>query len=424
MNPTLSLPRRSLQPRSAIIRLLLPMEQPWFALLFAAFFYLIITSTVGSPWRVTAHAYYTYLADAMLHGQLHLRALPQSTLDLSLFQGRYYLYWGPLPALIMMPFVAVFGLATSDVLQSIVLGAVNSALFALLLRKLDQTAFIPLSPTRRAALVLFFTLGTPHTTLPAVGRVWFTGQITAMTCILLAYLAAFSFTGKRAFFWTGCAVAALIMTRMSAVIVALFLVWYLLHREWPIGWRRLAGYCLLGVLPVLGAGLLLMIYNALRFGNPLDVGVTYHAMYEGYYATYQQYGLMSLHYLPMNFYFTYLFYPFIDLIREGRLLIHGGSLFLLSPLFFAAFYTLWQDRTRTAVWVLWITFLLGNIPILLLMGPTIQFGSRYSLDFLLPLLLLTVMGMRRWPGWLVGLLVVISAVHYIIGALMILHWAM
>jgi hypothetical protein len=51
----------------------------------------------------------------------------------------------------------------------------------------------------------------------------------------------------------------------------------------------------------------------------------------------------------------------------------------------------------------------------------LQFGPRYTLDYHIPLLLLTARGMRSWPTWLIVLLVVISICHYLAGAVMYLN---
>jgi hypothetical protein len=45
------------------------------------------------------------------------------------------------------------------------------------------------------------------------------------------------------------------------------------------------------------------------------------------------------------------------------------------------------------------------------------FGPRYTLDFTMPLLLLTAIGFRKWPKWLILLLITISIIQYIIGTL-------
>jgi hypothetical protein len=45
----------------------------------------------------------------------------------------------------------------------------------------------------------------------------------------------------------------------------------------------------------------------------------------------------------------------------------------------------------------------------------VQFGPRYSLDFTVPLLLLTAAGLRRCPPKLLVLLTIISILPYLLG---------
>ena len=113
---------------------LLLWEQPALAALMALGCYAALARAWGSPWHTSQFAYYNYLADALLHGQIDLRVLPPTTADLSLFHGRYYLYWPPLPAILLMPFVALFGVHFSDVAFTIALGAANVGVVARLLR--------------------------------------------------------------------------------------------------------------------------------------------------------------------------------------------------------------------------------------------------------------------------------------------------
>ena len=68
-----------------------------------------------------------------------------------------------------------------------------------------------------------------------------------------------------------------------------------------------------------------------------------------------------------------------------------------------------------------ITISLVNLPILLLMGTGWQqFGPRYTLDFTIPLLLLTAQGCRKLPTWALAALTLISAAHYIVGSIIFL----
>ncbi len=115
----------------------------------------------------------------------------------------------------------------------------------------------------------------------------------------------------------------------------------------------------------------------------------------------------------LNFYYQYLFYPFPLSVKSAM----GGSLFLLTPLFFGALIA-FRNRLDLSKLMLAFSILLTATPILLLMGTGwVQFGPRYTLDFTVPLLILTALGIGRWPRWIVALLVIVSIAHYALGTL-------
>lgn len=380
-------------------------ESPWGSGVIAGLIYLALSGVRGpSPFP-----YFNYLADAFLHGSLSLRQLPEFVHDLAFFNGQYYLYWPPFPAVVLMPFVALFGLRFNDVVFTALLGGLNVGLIAALLRAACRAGFLQLNRTQRAILVLFFALGTVHFTLAPRGSVWFTSQLIGFACTILAYWAAFSLRGGRAWFLTGLALACAMLTRTPLVLTGIFPAVYLLRQEKPWDWKRVIGRMALGALPIVIGGLLYLAYNQARFGNPFDIGYAYHNMNQLFRADYEQYGAFNLHYLPTNLYYQYIFYPLP--IRWESLM--GGSLFLLSPLFFAAFAAFWKPRMRWGNWALLGTILVTNIPILLLMGTGwVQFGPRYTLDFTVPLLLLTALGMERWKNWFSGALVLLAIIQY------------
>jgi hypothetical protein len=108
----------------------LPSRSFWLSIFLYAFFSWIITQrSLLLPSKV---AYFNYLADAFLYGQLKLRVIPFTTLDLVMFNEGYYLYWPPLPAVISMPLVAIFGVNFSDILFNIVVASLNTYFVALL----------------------------------------------------------------------------------------------------------------------------------------------------------------------------------------------------------------------------------------------------------------------------------------------------
>ena len=407
-------PLPNLPIRDWLRRFALAWERPLWSAGLALCVYVLFAAANGSIWRSSRYAYFNYLADAFLHAQFHLRIVPPSPHDLSVVNGKYYLYWPPFPALLLIPFVALFGVGFSDIVFTLALGAVNVALVALLLRHASRRLVIKVTGVQRGLLVLCFALGTVHLTLAPLGRVWFTAQLVGFCCLALAYLATLSLTGWRSFALTGLCIAAAWLTRNHLVFAGLWPGCFLLHSHRALGWRRLLGLAMLGSAPIIVAVGLLGAYNWLRFSSPFDNGLAYHNMGPLFVGDYQRYGAFNIHYVPTNFRYQYIAYPFP--LREANLM--GGSLFLLTPVFFASFYALARGHPRWSVWTLFATILLIAAPILLLMGTGwIQFGPRYTLDFMVPLLLLTAIGIRRWPRWLLLLLTLVSVVHYMLGSL-------
>jgi hypothetical protein len=401
--------------------ILLLWERPIPAALFAIAIFMGVSLFKDLPWGVSSNPYFNYLADAFLHGQLNLRMIPPATLDLSLYQGKYFLYWGPMPAIVAMPWVALFGVESSDVLQTIIIGGINAGLIALLLRAIGKRGWFVVTPVQRAMLVLFFTLGTAHAPLPAVGTVWYMASLLSVTFALLAFLAVFSLEHRSAFFWTGVAIAALIATRSSAVFNGIFLAWYLVQRYRSVGLRRLMIYSLFGIAPLVVIGILLLLYNIARFGSPFDLGLNYHLGNPMFAENFQRYGWMNVRFIPINLYLNYIYYPYITLGRQA-MLVFNGSLLLLSPLYFAMIPAAWRGRRDPYTLALLVTILLGHVTALTIVTPTYflnstNFGPRYFLDFAVPLLLLTALGIQNWHIRWIRFLVALSVIQYLGGAI-------
>lgn len=165
-------------------------------------------------------------------------------------------------------------------------------------------------------------------------------------------------------------------------------------------------------------GLLFLGYNLTRFGDPLELGIQYHQMNPRFVEDYQKYGAFNIHYLPTNFFYQYIRYPF-PFTEETTM---GGSLFLLSPVFFLLFPALVYLHRSMDTWMLLVSILATSIPILLLMGTGwIQFGPRYTFDFTVPLLLLTAQGTQFASRRILVSLVLIAIVQYCIGTVIFIH---
>jgi hypothetical protein len=133
---------------------------------------------------------------------------------------------------------------------------------------------------------------------------------------------------------------------------------------------------------------------------------------------YRNYGAFHIHYLPINFFYQYIYYPLP--YRPGTFM--GGSLFLLSPVFFYLFEGLRRRYRSFDTWVLLVSVLATSIPILLLMGTGwVQFGPRYTLDFMVPLLLLTALGVQFASRRILAVLVILSIVQYLVGVTYLIY---
>ncbi len=394
------------------------LANPLYGFGFAFILYFVFSILGGSPFRVNTFAYFNYLADAFNHGQLNLRLVPQFTPDLSLYGGNYYLYWPPMPAVVLMPFVALFGVGFSDVFFCVVVASANVAVVAALLRSANDERVIVIDEEYRGLLVLFFTLGTVHVTMTSYGGVWFTAQLLGFLFVGLAYLSAIRLKGATAFLVVGVFMACAMLTRNHLIFTGIWPAYYLLSKHWKER-PGLYSYVVLALLPAIVLGILFLFYNYTRFGSPFELGIRYHEMAPLFVDDYNKYGAFNTHYIPINFYYQYIFYPF-PFTSESFM---GGSLFLLSPVFLYLFWGIFRGYRDPSVITWTLAILATSVPILLLMGTGwAQYGPRYTLDFTIPLLMLTASGVQNAPKRFLVWLTVISILQYIPGVMIFTYF--
>src|SRR3954447_26742084 len=113
-----------------LLTLITPLAKPRVAGLVAFIVYFARAALSPNHLQHTNVAYFNFLADAFLHGQLSLRLPTWNTVDLIQYGGATYAYWPPFPAILLMPLVALFGLGVSDVAFTVVFGAIGIGLLA------------------------------------------------------------------------------------------------------------------------------------------------------------------------------------------------------------------------------------------------------------------------------------------------------
>lgn len=369
----------------------------------------------GSIFNPSYYPYFNYLADSFLHGQLNFRIIPPtSTHDLVFFDNKIFAYWPPFPAILFMPFIAIFGLGFPDILFTLIIGSLSVSLIVILLTELNKKSIISLDNYKQGLLVIFFALGTPYITMVPLGRVWFTSLVLGVLLVLLTYLASIKLEGLLGFLVAGITISAAMATRMHLFLAGIWPAWYLISKNWQKPRKQLLGYIVVGLMPLIITNFLMFYYNFTRFGSIFDVGLDYHQMAAIFIDDYSKYGAFNLYYLPKNFYYQFIAYPLFA--SDAMTFFMGGSLFLLSPVYFAVFWTIKIKENRLSSLFLVLSIFLTNIPILLLMGTGwVQFGPRYSLDYSIPLLILTAIGVKNWSNRNLTILVLISIIHYFFG---------
>ena len=401
--------------RTRMTALLVPLAQPLTAGLLALVVYLLRASMNYRGFATTDFAYFNYLADGFLHGQLSMRQLPPNTRDLIPYMGNLYLYWPPFPAILLLPVVAIWGVAATDVTYTAIIGAITVALTAKLLAILDRHGVAPLAVERRALLVLTVGCGSVVLILAPVGSVWFTAQLIGFGCVLLATIAAIGVPDRAGYFLTGLALGCALATRNSLLFNGVWLAYFMLRRDWAQSVRERAVRVAWGLGPVLTTIGLLLWYNWARFGSPTETGLKWHNVAGFFAADFARYGVFNTHYLLTNLREHFWTYPVFTPREEQRWL--GGGLFWMSPILLAAPWAILQYRRDRLIWAMVLSCLLVYIPIGLLMGTGwVTYGPRYLLDLLVPILVLAALGLRRWPLVLAAPLALVGCATYILGS--------
>jgi hypothetical protein len=336
--------------------------------------------------HATPYDNYVILARALLHGHVWVTP-PGSWIDALPYNGRAYIIEGPLPAILLLPAVALWGAGTNQTILSWLLTAVATAAGWELARRLGVPVW------SRVALTAFLLLGTDLFFCGVFGDVWYLAHVSAVCFTLLALV---ELRGRRRGWLVMLCAACAAFSRFS-LATAIPVYVYLLLREASAEERRAR---LNGALAICGvAALLWLSYNRARWGVWYDIG--YAAWYHQDQAGQPTGSPFRLAYLPMQLYSFFVMPPL--LVRGWPYVVPtqwGLALPFTSPALVLAFFA------RRPVWLvaaLWVAAALTAAPnFLYYVNGFTQFGMRHALDFepfLFALMCLAAKDGLRWWGW-------------------------
>jgi len=341
---------------------------------------------------------FSLLAQSFLHGQLSFRSsIGGLGQDPIFWHGKVYWGEGPFPAVLLMPLVGFFSLFHRFYFQGyldwvLILG-VSFFVF-----KLARS--LKYSKEDSIVLTLGFVLGSAFIGVASVSSSWFFAQVVT-TFLLFWSLYEYYVRSHKCWWLIGIICALILLTRVTATPVLLFFCLELWRLRRSIKQKLIKSIQLL--LPTVFAIILWGLYNFLRFHNPFNGGYAHQLLYYDS-AKARSYGEFSLIHVPAGLYSAIFGAPIRVLRDSGSWTlkfpyiqnnVYGMSIYITSPYLLSLFTHKWSSfeaKERNLLIAIFVSalFVFSYFGLGL-----IQFGYRYTLDFLPELFLLFMIMYRK-----------------------------
>jgi hypothetical protein len=334
--------------------------------------------------RHTPYDNYVLLADAMLHGRLWIDPLwPGPMIDAVLFHGHRYVVNDPVPALLLLPLVALFGVSANQTLLACLLcGVAIGAAWALLERLGVHGRIAPW-------LVVFLLAGTDLLWCSMLGDVWFCAQTSAVAFLLLALCElAGARRGWLVALWFALALGSRFTIVMALPVVAWW-VWdgFATHDRRP---RSLLAF----VAAMVPFFVLWTAYNEARWQLPWDVGHTIFYRQDPFMGS-ETGSPFSLDNVSDELYSFFVLPPEWNPKTHALIPLSAGTaLWFTSPALLLAGFARTPRRLVLSLWA--ATALVAGPSLLYYANGGSQFGMRHALDF--EPFLLVLMGLAARDG--------------------------
>jgi hypothetical protein len=436
----------------------------------------LVVYTISHPFRYYDH--FEWQALAFLEGKAAIRFPVEATPDSpgnAFFQDvlpvplgpdgvpRGLIPFPPLPAVLLVPFVALWSHATDGQMIFAILGALDVGLAWWVLGRLPVRTWV------RVATTIFFAFGTVFWYAAQIGTTWYQAHVLAVGLALAAIGVAIghdrnaardegdlheepeagaappassprrSLVPDRRQFLAGLLFGLACTSRLTMVFAAPFFILVGAGGSWQ---RR-------GVSAALGAGIpiaLLVVYNVVTTGHVIHPGYEYlYRLEAGFYLPLHynlDWAIEDPRYLPQNFGIMFLNTPVFEPTVVPSALGTGGplcttpdavrglfnrdcplvlpqdtgmSVLLTSPAYLLALPALrWgYGHSRLVTGAALAIVVVAFINLMHFSQGWVQFGYRFSNDFVPWALLLVALGLERiarrgWSAWAIVAVVLIG----------------
>ena len=369
---------------------------------------------------------FLYLAKNLATGKLSVDDMPLNYPDYVIWNGHIYLPAGPFPAIILIPFLPLLEIGLYAGWISLFFSGINMWLFSKVL------SIIEIDSERRKWILLLFFGGTVYFGVSTTMISWYFAHILVTTCLLLCLLMVLK-TEKPIAILIGAILGLAVATRFSTLFAFPAFAWLLWKKE-NQGTGKIQDYLyrIQNILRLfIGLFILIIIlffYNYIRFGNIFETGygidvVGSKALYEA-----RSYGLFSVFHIPRNL-FILIFQgplPHPDLLSPVFSFPYiqpsplGMGILFTSP---AVIYAFRADTKKSLVQASWLGVGFILIPLLTHYGTGwIQFGFRYSLDFMPFLVITAAYGLPKKMSNISRCLIILSVLINLWGTAWLHSW--
>jgi len=355
---------------------------------------------VSSPAGDTPYNYFTRLGAAFLDGKYYLTDNPPWLSELiPAGNTKYYVVYPPAPALLVIPFILLFGQNFPQQIFAHLVGAgiVLSAIILTVQYKKD---------TRLALWTgLLVGLGTLVWYMSSVGSVWYLGQTTAALFLLLALIEAF---GKKRLALIGFLLAIAFFSRLNTFVSLPLYIFILRHRI-----KHLKAL-LLFLSPIVFFSALYGIYNFVRFGSFFENGYfLLPKILNETDAPWFAKGVMSPYYILDNVKTAFWSFPkLLDKFPFIQPSWAGLAIWITTPAFI---YALVSTKPKKLLNITKATVIISFLFVAMHGGTGFaQFGYRFAVDFYPFLILLVIRnveatGVKKHHWLLLAISIVVNA---------------